>query len=306
MENKRSNSLKVSIIKQVFAAILYVTASYFTCTGMFALYTTVSAVGGLFEIVFPITSVCLIPLFILIMYRRYNNAVGKRMKWKIGLGTVITTTVISLYSLISCLVIASSTTGMDRLLTAFFPLDIIIVDVVILLVSLLGLGFLIYKRSWLKEKKQMQQIKEYKNILIGLFMFVATFSFGAIIKCGDILIGADFDNNLPWILANYFILALPTIGVIFRLIYRYYLKPSVKRIGWIILISTFAFLSIAFFTWACVGFAINPYYYSLSLQSVFIGGFAFFNMPVEIFVILITCVTVITVSSVWFIKNSNK
>lgn len=305
MENKRSNSLK-RVIESVLWVILYIFASFGTCHAMFTLYTAIAHIGRLLEVVLPISTICFVPLFLFIMLRRYKNAVGHRMKWKIGLGTVITLFIVSLYSLISTIVIASNTTGLDNIVTPFFPLDIIVIDVLILLTSLAGVYFLVKYRSWLKEKKQMQQIKEYINVLVGLYLFVSTFGFGAVLKCYEVCVGSDMDNNLVWVIANYLIISLPTIGLIFRLIQKYILKPTNKRAGWIALISVFSFFVLTTYIWAFVGLAINPYYYPQSTQSIFIGGYLFFNMPVEIFVILITCVTAITIESVIFIKNGKK
>lgn len=305
MADKRSVS-RERLIKRLLCVILYILASLGTCHAMFTLYTSVAYVGRMLQYTLPISTVCFIPLFLLIMFRRFENAVGNKMKWKIIFGTVVTTAVISLYSLVSCIVIGSSTNGIDGMLTPFFPIDMVVIDIIALLASIGGIVFAISKVSWLKEKQPSQPVKEYLNILIGLYLFIATFGFGAILRSFELIIDSDFDPNFPWVIANYFMIGLPTIGLIFRILYIDFIKSSRKRLGWIILMAAFALTVIGVYVWAFSGFAVNPYYYSQSTQSIFIGGFAFVNMPAEIFVILATCVISIGVSAVLFIVNGKK
>lgn len=302
MANKRYT---LTISKLVLFWILFVISSIFTYKGFVLLSPIIPHAGRLILTIFPVSLLYFVPLLITVMARRFDMAVGKKEKWKLLFGTTIATNSISLFAFVCSLIKYINAKKIIGTLTKYYPLDILIISLIVFVISLVFFILIMLRKDYLKEKTNQQYIKERTNALFTFLLAFASYHLGNVICSSGNVLSNPNDPNIPWVLANLFIMLLPTIGLILGGLY-FFISPKIRRTVWIIFVSSFSFLVIAFYVWALVGFAINPSYYPESTQPLFLFGYPYFGLPLGILFIFVVCVFLIVYYSIVFIKSEKK
>ena len=299
MANKRYT---LTISKLVLFWVLFVISSIFTYKGFVLLSPIIPHAGRLILTILPVSLLYFVPLLITVMARRFDMAVGKKEKWKLLFGTTIATNSISLFAFVCSLIKYINAKKIIGTLTKYYPLDILIISSIVFVISLVFFILLMLRKDYLKEKTNQQYIKERTNALFTFLLAFASYHLGNVICSSGNVLSNPNDPNIPWVLANLFIMLLPTIGLILGGLY-FFISPKIRRTVWIIFVSSFSFLVIAFYVWALVGFAINPSYYSESTQPLFLFGYPYFGLPLGILFIFVVCIFLIVYYSIVFIKS---
>ena len=302
MANKRYT---LTISKLVLFWVLFVISSIFTYKGFVLLSPIIPHAGRLILTILPVSLLYFVPLLITVMSRRFDMAIGKKEKWKLLFGTTIATNSISLFAFVCSLIKYINTKKIIGTLTKYYPLDILIISSIVFVISLVFFILLMLRKDYLKEKTNQQYIKERTNALFTFLLAFASYHLGNVICSSGNVLSNPNDPNIPWVLANLFIMLLPTIGLILGGLY-FFISPKIRRTVWIIFVSSFSFLVIAFYVWALVGFAINPSYYPESTQPLFLFGYPYFGLPLGILFIFVVCVFLIVYYSIVFIKSEKK
>ena len=266
MANKRYT---LTISKLVLFWVLFVISSIFTYKGFVLLSPIIPHAGRLILTILPVSLLYFVPLLITIMSRRFDMAIGKKEKWKLLFGTTIATNSISLFAFVCSLIKYINAKKIIGTLTKYYPLDILIISLIVFVISLVFFILIMLRKDYLKEKTNQQYIKERTNALFTFLLAFASYHLGNVICSSSNVLSNPNDPNIPWVLANLFIMLLPTIGLILGGLY-FIISPKIRRTIWIIFVSSFSFLVIAFYVWALVGFAINPSYYPESTQPLFL------------------------------------
>lgn len=302
MANKRYT---LTISKLVLFWVLFVISSIFTYKGFVLLSPIIPHAGRLILTILPVSLLYFVPLLITVMSRRFDMAIGKKEKWKLLFGTTIATNSISLFAFVCSLIKYINAKKIIGTLTKNYPLDILIISLIVFVISLVFFILLMLRKDYLKEKTNQQYIKERTNALFTFLLAFASYHLGNVICSGGNVLSNPNDPNIPWVLANLFIMLLPTIGLILGGLY-FLISPKIRRTVWIIFVSSFSFLVIAFYVWALVGFAINPSYYPESTQPLFLFGYPYFGLPLGILFIFVVCIFLIVYYSIVFIKSEKK
>lgn len=299
MANKRYT---LTISKLVLFWVLFVISSIFTYKGFVLLSPIIPHAGRLILTILPVSLLYFVPLLITVMSRRFDMAVGKKEKWKLLFGTTIATNSISSFAFVCSLIKYINAKKIIGTLTKYYPLDILIISLIVFVISLVFFILIMLRKDYLKEKTNQQYIKERTNALFTFLLAFASYHLGNVICSGGNVLSNPNDPNIPWVLANLFIMLLPTIGLILGGLY-FIISPKIRRTVWIIFVSSFSFLVIAFYVWALVGFAINPSYYPESTQPLFLFGYPYFGLPLGILFIFVVCIFLIVYYSIVFIKS---
>ena len=302
MANKRYT---LTISKLVLFWVLFVISSIFTYKGFVLLSPIIPHAGRLILTILPVSLLYFVPLLITVMSRRFDMAIGKKEKWKLLFGTTIATNSISLFAFVCSLIKYINAKKIIGTLTKYYPLDILIISSIVFVISLVFFILLMLRKDYLKEKTNQQYIKERTNALFTFLLAFASYHLGNVICSSGNVLSNPNDPNIPWVLANLFIMLLPTIGLILGGLY-FFISPKIRRMVWIIFVSSFSFLVIAFYVWALVGFAINPSYYPESTQPLFLFGYPYFGLPLGILFIFVVCIFLIVYYSIVFIKSEKK
>ena len=302
MANKRYT---LTISKLVWFWVLFVISSIFTYKGFVLLSPIIPHAGRLILTILPVSLLYFVPLLITVMSRRFDMAIGKKEKWKLLFGTTIATNSISLFAFVCSLIKYINAKKIIGTLTKYYPLDILIISSIVVVISLVFFILLMLRKDYLKEKTNQQYIKERTNALFTFLLAFASYHLGNVICSSSNVLSNPNDPNIPWVLANLFIMLLPTIGLILGGLY-FLISPKIRRTVWIIFVSSFSFLVIAFYVWALVGFAINPSYYPESTQPLFLFGYPYFGLPLGILFIFVVCIFLIVYYSIVFIKSEKK
>lgn len=302
MANKRYT---LTISKLVLFWVLFVISSIFTYKGFVLLSPIIPHAGRLILTILPVSLLYFVPLLITVMSRRFDMAIGKKEKWKLLFGTTIATNSISLFAFVCSLIKYINTKKIIGTLTKYYPLDILIISSIVFVISLVFFILIMLRKDYLKEKTNQQYIKERTNALFTFLLAFASYHLGNVICSSGNVLSNPNDPNIPWVLANLFIMLLPTIGLILGGLY-FIISPKIRRTVWIIFVSSFSFLVIAFYVWALVGFAINPSYYPESTQPLFLFGYPYFGLPLGILFIFVVCIFLIVYYSIVFIKSEKK
>ena len=302
MANKRYT---LTISKLVLFWVLFVISSIFTYKGFVLLSPIIPHAGRLILTILPVSLLYFVPLLITVMSRRFDMAIGKKEKWKLLFGTTIATNSISLFAFVCSLIKYINVKKIIGTLTKYYPLDILIISLIVFVISLVFFILIMLRKDYLKEKTNQQYIKERTNALFTFLLAFASYHLGNVICSSGNVLSNPNDPNIPWVLANLFIMLLPTIGLILGGLY-FFISPKIRRTVWIIFVSSFSFLVIAFYVWALVGFAINPSYYPESTQPLFLFGYPYFGLPLGILFIFVVCVFLIVYYSIVFIKSEKK
>ncbi len=302
MANKRYT---LTISKLVLFWVLFAISSIFTYKGFVLLSPIIPHAGRLILTILPVSLLYFVPLLITVMSRRFDMAIGKKEKWKLLFGTTIAINSISLFAFVCSLIKYINAKKIIGTLTKYYPLDILIISSIVFVISLVFFILLMLRKDYLKEKTNQQYIKERTNALFTFLLAFASYHLGNVICSSGNVLSNPNDPNIPWVLANLFIMLLPTIGLILGGLY-FFISPKIRRTVWIIFVSSFSFLVIAFYVWALVGFAINPSYYPESTQPLFLFGYPYFGLPLGILFIFVVCVFLIVYYSIVFIKSEKK
>ena len=302
MANKRYT---LTISKLVLFWVLFVISSIFTYKGFVLLSPIIPHAGRLILTILPVSLLYFVPLLITVMSRRFDMAIGKKEKWKLLFGTTIATNSISLFAFVCLLIKYINAKKIIGTLTKYYPLDILIISLIVFVISLVFFILIMLRKDYLKEKTNQQYIKERTNALFTFLLAFASYHLGNVICSSSNVLSNPNDPNIPWVLANLFIMLLPTIGLILGGLY-FIISPKIRRTIWIIFVSSFSFLVIAFYVWALVGFAINPSYYPESTQPLFLFGYPYFGLPLGILFIFVVCIFLIVYYSIVFIKSEKK
>ena len=302
MANKRYT---LTISKLVLFWVLFAISSIFTYKGFVLLSPIIPHAGRLILTILPVSLLYFVPLLITVMSRRFDMAIGKKEKWKLLFGTTIATNSISLFAFVCSLIKYINAKKIIGTLTKNYPLDILIISLIVFVISLVFFILLMLRKDYLKEKTNQQYIKERTNALFTFLLVFASYHLGNVICSSSNVLSNPNDPNIPWVLANLFIMLLPTIGLILGGLY-FIISPKIRRTIWIIFVSSFSFLVIAFYVWALVGFAINPSYYPESTQPLFLFGYPYFGLPLGILFIFVVCIFLIVYYSIVFIKSEKK
>ena len=302
MANKRYT---LTISKLVLFWVLFVISSIFTYKGFVLLSPIIPHAGRLILTILPVSLLYFVPLLITVMSRRFDMAIGKKEKWKLLFGTTIATNSISSFAFVCSLIKYINAKKIIGTLTKYYPLDILIISLIVFVISLVFFILIMLRKDYLKEKTNQQYIKERTNALFTFLLAFASYHLGNVICSSSNVLSNPNDPNIPWVLANLFIMLLPTIGLILGGLY-FLISPKIRRTVWIIFVSSFSFLVIAFYVWALVGFAINPSYYPESTQPLFLFGYPYFGLPLGILFIFVVCIFLIVYYSIVFIKSEKK
>lgn len=300
---------KTRVTKIVLFTLLFLVASITTFYGTRLTLPIVTYYGRGTLTALPATFTFAIPLFTLIVLWQYSqtDTIGKR--WQLVLIYSIVTLVIATFNLVDLMFVAGLLYNWNFLvgvMTPAYPLDLILLNLIILAVGFAALFFTITnkKSKGSLETEGRVKISKGKHVLAGFFLAFATYFFGeALFGLIDVFEGF-LDPNIGLVIPAYLAFVMLAAEALVYVIYLYSPKELKVKRGLIGVISLLS-ISVLLIIWIVVGLSINPYYFSESLQQEFAIGYSI-KMPVGLFVIALWVLIPSIIALVKFIKQLKK
>lgn len=287
MDNERLLK-KTRAIKLTLLAILFLVASFATFYGTRLTLPIVTHYGRGALTTLPATFTFGFPLFSLIVYWQYSqtDTIGKR--WKLGLVYSIVALVIATFNIIDLLFVLGLLYNWNfivGIMTPIYPLDLILFNLIILALGCAGIFFTITnkKAKGSQETEGRVKILTRYHVLAAFFISFAAYFFGeALFGLIDVYEGF-IDPNIGLVIPVYLAFVLMAAEAVIYVVYVYS-PEEVKVKRGLIGVSVLIGITIALFAWILIGLAVNPYYFSESLQQEFAVGYSL-KMPIGLFII---------------------
>lgn len=240
--------------------------------------------------ILPATLTFAIPLFTFILLWIYSRTGSTVKRWKMTLVYSFVMLGVSVFNTVIIFVIVGLLYDWNFIvgvMTPMYPLDLLLYNLIYLAIGGAALFFTLAK----KKENNNDIIDETKKtprryqVLAGFFFAFACYFFGEALFGLNNLFEGYIDPNIGLTIPVYLSFLLMALAVVIYAIYIYSPEDKKNKRG---LLGAISILSITalIFIWILIGFAINPYYFSESLQQEFAIGYAV-KIPFGLFILLL-------------------
>lgn len=285
----KSLTKKTLRVKIILFTALFILASVSTFYGTRLSLPIVTYYGRGALTTLPATFTFAIPLFTLIILTIYSRTGSVAKRWKVIFIYSLVMLAVALINIVDILFVVGLLYNWNFIvgvMTPIYPLDLLIFNFIFLAIGAASLFFAIVKKTERQDltTDETKQTPKKRLVLTGFFFAFACYYFGEALFGINNLFEGYIDSNIGLTIPVYLLfLLLAAMGLVYIIYFHSCKEKQLKRglIGVISILAITAFLLL----WILIGFAINPYYFSESLQEEFAMGYAL-KVPFGLFILL--------------------